>query len=196
MARPTRGPRLGAGPAHERAILRGLSRSLIEHGRIVTTETKAKRVRPYVEKLITKARKGGLHNRRLALSELRDRKIVHRLFAEVGPKTGDRPGGYTRILKLGPRRGDATQMAILELVDQPAAQAEKATEQAPKEKTRRGRLRRRRVRAEVANEHDHDHDHGPGTEPHAELEPEPEPAQSDEPVPSVEPSSDPQTRNP
>jgi large subunit ribosomal protein L17 len=193
MARPTRGPRLGAGPAHERAILRGLSRSLIEHGRIVTTETKAKRVRPYVEKLITKARKGGLHNRRLALSELRDRKIVHRLFAEVGPKAGDRPGGYTRILKLGPRRGDATQMAILELVDQPAAQAEKATEQAPKEKTRRGRLRRRRVRAD-AHDHDHDqdHDHAPGEEPHAELEPEPEPAQSDEPVPSIDPKSGPQ----
>jgi large subunit ribosomal protein L17 len=194
MARPTRGPRLGAGPAHERAILRGLSRSLIEHGRVVTTETKAKRVRPYVEKLITKARKGGLHNRRLALSELRDRKIVHRLFAEVGPKTGDRPGGYTRILKLGPRRGDATPMAILELVDQPAAQTEKATEQAPKEKTRRGRLRRRRARAEQVHDHDHehDHDHGPEPEPHTELEPEPEPAQSEEPVPSIDPKSGPQ----
>ena len=86
MPTPTKGPRLGAGPAHERAILRGLSRSLIAHGRIVTTEAKAKRLRPYVEKLITKARKGGLHNRRQALSELGDKAVVHRLFAEVGPR--------------------------------------------------------------------------------------------------------------
>ncbi len=195
MARPTRGPRLGAGPAHERAILRGLSRSLIEHGRIVTTETKAKRVRPYVEKLITKARKGGLHNRRLALSELRDRKIVHRLFAEVGPKAGDRPGGYTRILKLGPRRGDATHMAILELVDQPAAQVEKATEQAPKEKTRGGRLRRRRARAE-AHDHDHDHDHDHELKPEPETEPEvttPEPESEAAPEPEAsEPAAEPE----
>jgi large subunit ribosomal protein L17 len=183
MARPTRGPRLGAGPAHERAILRGLSRSLIEHGRIVTTETKAKRVRPFVEKLITKARKGGLHNRRLALSELRDRKVVHRLFAEIGPKVGDRPGGYTRIMKLGPRRGDAAPMAILELVDQPAAPAAKATAQPPKER-RRGRLRRRGARAE-AHDHDHDHEHDHEAEavpePEPEAVPEPEPAQEPEP---------------
>jgi large subunit ribosomal protein L17 len=140
---PTKGPRLGAGPAHERAILRGLSRALIQHGRIVTTEAKAKRLRPYVEKLITKGRKGGLHNRRQALSYLQDRKLVHRLFTEVGPRAGDRPGGYTRILKLGQRRGDATPMAIIELVDAPAAAAS-----APEEKPRRERrLRRRRSRS-------------------------------------------------
>lgn len=139
MPRPSGGPRLGAGPAHERAILRGLSRSLIAHGRVVTTETKARKLRPYVEKLITKARKGGLHRRRQALSELQDKRIVHRLFGEVGPRAGDRPGGYTRILKLGPRRGDATPMAIIELVD---AQAARALEPEPQKKTRR-RLRRR-----------------------------------------------------
>ncbi len=140
MPRPTKGPRLGAGPAHERAILRGLSRSLIEHGRIVTTETKARKLRPFVEKLITKARKGGLHNRRQALSELGDRKLVHHLFGQVGPRAGDRPGGYTRILKLGPRRGDATPMAIIELVDAPEKKV--ATEPGPEKK--RSRLRRRR----------------------------------------------------
>jgi large subunit ribosomal protein L17 len=112
---------------------------LIAHGRVVTTETKARKLRPYVEKLITKARKGGLHRRRQALSELQDKRIVHRLFGEVGPRAGDRPGGYTRILKLGPRRGDATPMAIIELVDAPAT---RAPEPEPQKKTRR-RLRRR-----------------------------------------------------
>ena len=160
MARPTRGPRLGAGPAHEKAILRGLSRSLILHGRVVTTEVKAKRTRPYVEKLITKARKGGLHNRRLALSKLQDRKIVHKLFDEVAPRTADRPGGYTRILKLGPRRGDAAPMAILELVDAPGGRAP-VVEEEPKRRGRR--VRRRRKAPEGSHEghdHDHDHDHG------------------------------------
>src|ERR671914_887118 len=148
MARPTRGPRLGAGPAHEKAILRGLSRSLILHGRVVTTEVKAKKARPFVEKLITKARRGGLHNRRLAMSHLQDRKIVHRLFDEVGPRAGDRPGGYTRILKLGPRRGDAAPMAILELVDAPSAGAP-IVEEEPKRRGRRiRRPRRRRPEAE------------------------------------------------
>lgn len=121
MPAPTKGPRLGGSSAHERAILRNLSRSLIEHGRVVTTETKAKRVRPFVEKLITKARKGDLHSRRLVLAELHDRNVVHRLFADVAPLVAERPGGYTRILKLGQRRGDATPMAIIELVEKPAS---------------------------------------------------------------------------
>ena len=119
MPKPTKGARLGGSSAHQRAILRNLSRSLIVHGRIVTTEAKAKRLRPFVEKLVTKARKGDLHNRRLVLSELGDRTVVHRLFADVAPLAADRPGGYTRILKLGYRRGDATPMAIVEFVDQP-----------------------------------------------------------------------------
>lgn len=155
MPTPTKGPRLGAGPAHEKAILRGLSRSLIAHGRVVTTETKARKLRPYVEKLITKARKGGLHRRRQALSELGDRKLVHRLFGEVAPRTGDRPGGYTRIMKLGPRRGDAAPMAIIELVDQPAT---RAPEPEPSGKSRGRRLRRRR-QAPAGHDHDHEHDH-------------------------------------
>ncbi len=158
MARPTRGPRLGAGPAHEKAILQGLSRSLILHGRVVTTEIKAKRTRPYVEKLITKARKGGLHNRRIAMSKLHDKKIVHRLFDEVAPRTGDRPGGYTRILKLGPRRGDAAPMAILELVDAPRNVAP-IVEEEPKRRGRRVRRPRRRRADDAGHVHDHDHEH-------------------------------------
>jgi large subunit ribosomal protein L17 len=158
VARPTRGPRLGSGPAHEKAILRGLSRSLILHGRVVTTEVKAKKARPYVEKLITKARKGGLHNRRIVLSNLQDKKVVHRLFEDIAPKTGERPGGYTRILKLGPRRGDAAPMAILELVDAPTA-APVVIEDAPKRGRGRLRGRRQRRRAGVSHEHEHDHVH-------------------------------------
>lgn len=168
MARPTRGPRLGAGPAHEKAILQGLSRALILHGRIVTTEIKAKRTRPYVEKLITKARKGGIHNRRLAMAQLHDRKIVHRLFDVVAPRAGDRPGGYTRILKLGPRRGDAAPMAILELVDADRGAAP-IVEEEPKRRGRRVVRRRRRPQAEAGHEgHDHQHDDGPADEPVAE----------------------------
>lgn len=119
MPKPPRGPRLGAGPAHEQALLRSLSSSLITHGRVVTTEAKARRLRPYVEKLITKARQGGLASRRHVLSELGDRATVHHLFARVAPLVADRDGGYTRILKLGHRRGDAARMAIIELVEQP-----------------------------------------------------------------------------
>lgn len=126
MPKPPRGHRLGSSPAHERAMLRSLSRSLLAHGRIVTAETKAKRLRPYVEKLITRARKGDLDARRRCLSELQDKAVVHHLFTVVAPQTGDRPGGYTRILKLGHRRGDATPMAIIELVDQPDVELEEA----------------------------------------------------------------------
>jgi large subunit ribosomal protein L17 len=181
---PTKGPRLGAGPAHERAILRGLSRSLIEHGRIVTTEAKAKRLRPYVEKLITKARKGGLHNRRQALSELGDKTIVHRLFAEVGPRAADRPGGYTRILKLGQRRGDATAMAIIELVDAPQA----APVVQPEEKTRRRRLRRRRGEGSAAGETESAEMDTMTPEPEAAADvAEPEPTAEPEPEVAAEP---------
>lgn len=178
MARPTRGPRLGSGPAHEKAILRGLSRSLILHGRVVTTEVKAKKTRPYVEKLITKARKGGLHNRRIVLADLQDKKAVHRLFADVAPKTGDRPGGYTRILKLGPRRGDASPMAILELVDAPRSAPVEELEEPKRRRGLRARRERRREQrrrdrgATHDHDHDHDHDHGDDEVSDAELEAE------------------------
>ncbi len=196
MPRPSKGPRLGAGPAHERAILRGLSRSLIEHGRIVTTETKAKRVRPFVEKLITKARKGGLHNRRLVLAEIGDRRVVHQLFERVAPRTGDRPGGYTRIMKLGPRRGDATPMAIIELVDAPHTREREAIGAAPKAEPRR-RLRRRRggaEEAEIEAETPVETEAAAPSEPEAEVTPEPEATPEPEPetVPEPEASAEPE----
>jgi large subunit ribosomal protein L17 len=116
MPKPSKGPRLGAGPAHERLMLANLATSLFRHARITTTETKARRLRPFAEKLITKARRGDLHARRQVHAVIRDKEIVHNLFAEIGPYYVDRPGGYTRITKIGPRKGDNAPMAVIELV--------------------------------------------------------------------------------
>ena len=118
MPTPAKGPRLGGSPAHERLILANLATSLFEHGRITTTETKAKRLRPYAEKLITIAKKGSLHARREVMKTVRDKDVVHKLFAEIGPSFATRPGGYTRITKTAPRKGDNAPMAIIELVDE------------------------------------------------------------------------------
>jgi large subunit ribosomal protein L17 len=115
---PPKGPRLGGGPAHERLILANLAQSLFEHGKITTTETKAKRLRPYAEKLITVAKKGTLHSRREVLKTIRDKDVVHKLFAEIGPSFATRDGGYTRIIKTSPRKGDNAPMAIIELVSE------------------------------------------------------------------------------
>jgi len=116
------GKKLGRDSSHRRALYANLACSLIEHGRIRTTEAKAKAVRPYAEKLITLGRRGDLHARRQVLAELRSQEVVHQLFADVAPRMADRPGGYTRIVKLGTRLGDAAEMAYLELVDfDPAA---------------------------------------------------------------------------
>jgi large subunit ribosomal protein L17 len=116
------GKKLGRDSAHRRALYANLACSLIEHGRIRTTEAKAKAVKPYAEKIITLGRRGDLHARRQALSELHSQEIVHQLFSDVGPRMADRPGGYTRIVKIGTRLGDAAEMAYLELVDyDPAA---------------------------------------------------------------------------
>ena len=111
------GKKLGRDSAHRKALYANLACSLIEHGRIRTTEAKAKAVKPFAEQMITLGRRGDLHARRQALSELRSQEIVHKLFADVGPRMADRPGGYTRIAKLGPRQGDAADMVYLELVD-------------------------------------------------------------------------------
>ncbi len=116
MPTPKKGARLGGSPAHQKLILSNLATSLFEHGRIVTTEAKARTLRPYAERLITKAKKGDLHNRRQVLSVIRDKGIVHSLFEEIGPRFAERPGGYTRITKLGPRKGDNAPMAVIELV--------------------------------------------------------------------------------
>jgi large subunit ribosomal protein L17 len=116
------GRKLGRDSSHRKALYANLACSLIEHGRIRTTEAKAKAVKPYAEKMITLGRRGDLHARRLALSELRSQEVVHKLFADVAPRMADRPGGYSRIVKLGPRQGDAAEMVYLELVDfDPAA---------------------------------------------------------------------------
>ncbi len=116
MPTPKKGARLGGSPAHQKLILANLATSLFEHGRITTTEAKARVLRPMAEKLITKAKKGDLHNRRQVLSKLRDKGVVHSLFEEIGPRYAERPGGYTRITKIGPRKGDNAPMAVIELV--------------------------------------------------------------------------------
>jgi large subunit ribosomal protein L17 len=117
MPTPTKGPRLGGGPAHERLLLANLATSLFEHGRITTTQAKAKRLRPLAERLITFAKRGDLHARRQVHTVVRDKQVVHHLFADIGPRFAERPGGYTRIIKVGPRKGDNAPMAIIELVE-------------------------------------------------------------------------------
>ena len=121
MPRPKKGPRLGSNPKHQRLMLGNLAASLFEHGRIRTTEAKAKALRPYAERLITKAKSGTVHDRRQVLSVIHDRDVVHKLFSEIGPAFADRNGGYTRILKLGPRNGDGAGMALVELVAEPGS---------------------------------------------------------------------------
>jgi large subunit ribosomal protein L17 len=116
MPKPTKGPRLGGSSSHQKAILANLATSLFEHGRIKTTEPKARALRPYAEKLITHAKKGTLHNRREVLKKIRDKDVVHALFAEIGPFFADRNGGYTRIIKVEARKGDNAPMAVIELV--------------------------------------------------------------------------------
>ena len=145
MPKPTKGARLGGSSSHQKAILANLATSLFEHGRIKTTEPKARALRPYAEKLITHAKKGELHNRREVLKKIRDKDVVHALFAEIGPFFADREGGYTRIIKVENRKGDNAPMAVIELVREKtvtseadrarraaAAQAKAAEAEAPK----------------------------------------------------------------
>ncbi|WP_156687304.1 50S ribosomal protein L17 [Mycobacterium sp. Marseille-P9652] len=124
MPKPTKGPRLGGSSSHQKALLANLATSLFEHGRIKTTEPKARALRPYAEKLITHAKKGTLHNRREVMKKIRDKDVVHALFAEIGPFYSDRNGGYTRIIKVEPRKGDNAPMAVIELVREKTVTAE------------------------------------------------------------------------
>ena len=139
MPTPTKGPRLGGGPAHERHILANLVTSLFEHDSITTTETKAKRLRPLAERLVTFAKRGDLHARRRVMTVIRDKGVVHRLFVEIAPDMAERQGGYTRVTKIGPRKGDNAPMAVIELVREPVAkkatvkEAEGATRRAAKD---------------------------------------------------------------
>ena len=138
MPTPTKGPRLGGGPAHERLMLANLATALFEHGKITTTEAKAKRLRPLAERLITFAKRGDLSSRRRVMTVVRDKNVVHVLFTEIAPQYAGRPGGYTRITKIGPRKGDNAPMAVIELVEpmleQVVAEATGATKRAAKEK--------------------------------------------------------------
>ena len=139
MPTPTKGPRLGGGPAHERLILANLATSLFEHDSITTTEAKAKRLRPLAERLVTFAKRGDLHARRRVMTVVRDKGVVHRLFVEIAPDMAERNGGYTRITKIGARKGDNAPMAVIELVREPVAkkatvkEAEAATKRASKD---------------------------------------------------------------
>ncbi|MCR6648286.1 MAG: 50S ribosomal protein L17 [Cellulomonas sp.] len=141
MPTPTKGPRLGGGPAHERLILANLATQLFEHGRITTTEAKAKRLRPLAERLITFAKRGDLHARRRVLTVVKDKSVVHVLFTEIAPALAERNGGYTRITKIGPRKGDNAPLAVIEIVREPLSpkqavvkEATKAAEKAAKPK--------------------------------------------------------------
>jgi large subunit ribosomal protein L17 len=139
MPQPKKGARLGGSPAHQKLMLANLAKSLFEHDKITTTEAKARMLRPYAERLITKAKKGDLHNRRQVLAVLRDKDIVFRLFDEIAPNYTNRPGGYTRIIKAGNRKGDNAPMAVIELVEALTVQqtavreAEAATRRSVKE---------------------------------------------------------------
>lgn len=139
MPQPPKGPRLGGSPAHERLMLANLATSLFRHGKIQTTETKAKRLRPFAERLVTFAKRGDLHARRRVLRVVRDKDVVYILFDQIAPRFANRAGGYTRIVKMGPRKGDAAPMAIIELVEElqvaPAKSAKAAGRKAARRET-------------------------------------------------------------
>ena len=146
MPQPTKGPRLGGSPAHQRLMLANLATSLFEHGKIHTTQAKAKRLRPLAERLITFAKKGDLHSRRQVMTVVRDKDVVHTLFAEIGPRFAERPGGYTRIVKTNPRKGDNAPMAVIELVEGLTV-AQEAVGEAERARGTRFQSRRARTRA-------------------------------------------------
>lgn len=133
MPKPTKGPRLGGGPAHERLMLANLATALFTHGRIQTTETKAKRLRPLAERMVTFAKRGDLHARRRVMTVIRDKSAVHRLFTEIAPLVAEREGGYTRIVKTGFRKGDNAPMAVIELILDPVQKKPSAKKAALKE---------------------------------------------------------------
>ncbi|MEU9074881.1 50S ribosomal protein L17 [Kitasatospora sp. NPDC004745] len=158
MPRPTKGARLGGGPHHEPLLLAGLCRELFQYGRITTTEAKARRMRPLAEKLITKAKKGDIHNRRLVRKTITDISVLHTLFTEIAPRYENRPGGYTRITKIGPRRGDNAPMAVIELVEaltvaqNAVGEAEAATKRAVKEADEAAAVETKADEAEAAEQ--------------------------------------------
>jgi large subunit ribosomal protein L17 len=163
MPTPTKGPRLGGSPAHEKLILANLATELFRHGKIKTTETKAKRLRPLAEQLITKAKRGDLHARRRVLTVVKDKDVVYALFEQIAPRYGNRPGGYTRITKTGPRKGDAAPMAVIELVEElqvaaTTAPAKKAAKKATAQQDKVEALAREDEAPAAAKAEDEDQD--------------------------------------
>jgi large subunit ribosomal protein L17 len=157
MPTPKKGARLGGSPAHQKLIIANLATNLFEHGRITTTEAKARVLRPVAERLITKAKKGDLHNRRQVLTTIKDKGVVHSLFEEIAPRYAERPGGYTRITKIGPRKGDNAPMAVIELVTEEytpkkEAPAEKTAKKAPAKKSAAKKTAAKKAAAEAPAE--------------------------------------------
>jgi len=158
MPKPTKGPRLGGGPAHERLMLANLATALFTHGRIQTTETKAKRLRPLAERMVTFAKRGDLHARRRVMTVIRDKSAVHRLFTEIAPLVAEREGGYTRIVKVGFRKGDNAPMAVIELILDPVqkkpsakkARLKEEAEKAAKEAEKAAKAAAKKAEAEAA----------------------------------------------
>ena len=185
MPTPTKGPRLGGGPAHERLMLANLATALFEHGRITTTEAKAKRLRPLAERLITKAKRGDLHARRQVMTVIRDKDVVHVLFTEIGPRFAGRDGGYTRITKIGARKGDAAPMAVIELVEaltvaqSAVGEAEAATKRSAKDAKKDAKASKAAAPAEPAEAAE------PEVAEVAEVEPADEPAEIEEAAEAV-----------
>jgi large subunit ribosomal protein L17 len=177
MPTPTKGPRLGGGPAHERLLLAGLATQLFEHRSITTTEAKAKRLRPFAERLVTFAKRGDLASRRRVLQVVRDKGVVHELFTEIAPAVAEREGGYTRITKIGPRKGDNAPLAVIELVLEPLTQRA-ATVREAEAATARSARGNRPAAAQPA----------PPAGAQAE-EPSPEPSQEPSQAPSQEPAA-------
>jgi len=158
MPKPTKGPRLGGGPAHERLMLANLATALFTHGRIQTTETKAKRLRPLAERMVTFAKRGDLHARRRVMTVIRDKSAVHRLFTEIAPLVAEREGGYTRIVKIGFRKGDNAPMAVIELILDPVqkkpsakkARLKEEAEKAAKEAEKAAKAAAKKAEAEAS----------------------------------------------
>jgi large subunit ribosomal protein L17 len=152
MPSPTKGPRLGGGPAHERLMLANLATSLFAHRRITTTEAKAKRLRPLAERMVTFAKRGDLHARRRVMTVIRDKGVVHELFTEIAPLVAERPGGYTRITKIGPRKGDNAPMAVIELVLEPYSPKQATVKEAEAATGRAARGTRAPARGKAAGD--------------------------------------------
>jgi large subunit ribosomal protein L17 len=181
VPKPPKGARLGSGPAHERLMLAGLAAALFREERIRTTDAKARRLRPVAEKLITTAKEGTIASRRRALAVVEDRDVVHKLFSDIAPRFADRNGGYTRIIKLAPRKGDAAPMVLVEIVEGAAPEAK------PAEEERRRRLLRRRGRAGRDQGRDAGRDQGRSQEEPEETAPAATAAASAAPDPEPEP---------